>query len=197
MKKRFLFVSMLSLLSLLFSVDMALATVIDVFDIRGSAPVDMPQLGTLLSYDLYFGLDSPVYLTQGAPLNGITKLNTNNALIDMLQRTFAYTSDDRSGSTPIAEDIGFYEINKIIGVVVLNTSIDVTSLTWEISPIPDRSEYKINSLYADSFISSDGKVADMDIQILADVTPVPEPSSFILLALGALGICARKKLKVG
>lgn len=177
----------------------AQATVISVFDIVNT--VSTSGIGTAENYSLTFGIDCPLQLIN-ANINtfGIVNEKTYNNIpifTEMLQRTFTYSPEDRIGFTPMAEEISNYERNELNGLFILNGSIDYNTAIWQFSPIPDLSGYTINGLYAENFTTFQGSTAISDTRILADVSPVPEPSSFILLAVGIVGIVFLKRRQIG
>lgn len=194
MKRLLVFITALALLV---SVDAGHATTIDVFSIRQS--VDITGIGEHRGYGIKFLIDNPLSLVSRLQFNDVSRFEDgqgNQYLIDILQRTFRYEGSDREGDMPLAEAISMYEANFLMGLLVLTGTDNFTETMWSLGAIPDLSNYNINSLYAYDFTSVSGGVADLDIRIVADVTSAPEPSSFLLLALGAAGLYLANRARV-
>lgn len=194
MKRLLVFITALALLV---SVDAGHATTIDVFSIRQS--VDITGIGEHRGYGIKFLIDNPLSLVSRLQFNDVSRFEDgqgNQYLIDILQRTFRYEDSDREGDMPLAEAISMYEANFLMGLLVLTGTDNFTETMWSLGAIPDLSNYNINSLYAYDFTSVSGGVADLDIRIVADVTSAPEPSSFLLLALGAAGLYLANRARV-
>lgn len=179
------------LVSIITFVNSSQATLISAFDINGT--YNASNIGILQQFSFGIGIDEP------APLGtfGLNKLELiqsgfrSSIMKDMLQRTFASTLKDPF----IYECLSNYNNNQMVGLILLKGDSGNGSLRYFINPIPDLSDYIINDLYIDNFITQDGSTVDYDIRILADVTPIPEPSTFILLAVGVAGIALLRKGK--
>jgi hypothetical protein len=187
MKKGLLFIIIFSVLVMANSVQ---ATMVSVFDIVET--LEVSQIGSVETYSLTLASDNPqLLLTAG--INTLASIPTSSAslaLTDMLLRNFYVAPSDRTGDTILAEKWSMYSTGQLWGDVRLNGSIDFSGSHWSINPIPDLSGFSINGLYADNHTSVQGSTAYFDTQIFADVSaaPIPEPSTFILLAIGVAGI---------
>jgi hypothetical protein len=185
MKKLVIFI-----FSIFLMVNPAQATMISVFDITGASYVQSND--SLQSYGLVFGgSEAPIAAMYPGNINDVTAFRNFPLLTNVLQRTLTYTDADRTGETGIAQAIQMYEHNRLYGRILLYGYNDFGGgNSWLISPIPDLSGFIINGLYADNFTTLDGSTVNYNIRILADVSPapVPEPSTFILLAIGVTGI---------
>ncbi|NTW98564.1 MAG: PEP-CTERM sorting domain-containing protein [Geobacteraceae bacterium] len=187
MKKKLLEIAIFSVFAF---VSTAQATMINAFDIITT--FDVSQIGSVESYSLSLATDNPqLLLTTG--INTYTSIPTSSAslaLTGMLQRNYYVAPADRIGDTALGENWSMYSTGQLWGTVLLNGSIDFNGSHWTVSPIPDLSGFTINGLFAENFTTVQGSTAFFDTQILADVSPapVPEPSSFILLAIGVAGI---------
>jgi hypothetical protein len=170
-------------------VNSAQATIIDVYDFKGT--FDSSTIGDLKAYSIKLNGDNPVPLGQ-FNINERDKIQPSFAstiLKDMLQRTFNPSVDDVFRDSAIAEFLSNNRGDFIYGHIEWLGDLDYGATQLYIRPIPDLSENIINNLYFDSFIVKNESTVDYDIRLLADVSPapVPEPSSFILLAIGVAG----------
>jgi hypothetical protein len=171
-------------------VNSAQATFIEVYDFNGT--FNSSTIGDLKTYSIKLNGDYPVTLGQ-FHINERDKIQPSFAstiLKDMLQRSFNPSADDVFRDSAIAEFLSNNRGNFIYGHIEWWGDLDYGATQLYIRPIPDLSENIINDLYFDSFIVKNESTVDYDIKLFADVTPapIPEPSTFILLAIGVAGI---------
>lgn len=181
---------LVAVMSLFVFINSAQATILEIYDFTGS--FDASGIGSLQNYVIRSGNDSPVSLGTFY-LNKYEKIqpcNTSRLWIEMMQRTYAPAEIDKSGDGNLAEHWSMYNANRQWGTIEWDGTIEFVNTDYTIGPIPDLSAYTINDLYVDNLTRQIGSIVDYDIRLLADVTPapVPEPSTFILLAIGVAGV---------
>jgi len=186
MKMRFMVMILISVFVL---ANTAQATLINVLDLTGS--LDIPTDEHLLTCTLSLGRDYPIAVgTYNIDSEGIIQsTKASSMLIDMFQRTFNPDPELIFGSNRdfvIQEQWTNYMSDEIRGGVLLGGNHPYGNSFF--IPLPDLSQYRINDLYVGNSIIQHGSTVDYDVSILADVAPVPEPLSFLLVSAGLAGI---------
>ncbi len=187
------------------------ATMINILDTVGS----ISGKSSLLGFEIFVGSLQSEQLSNAngidfspSDYNKLVKIQPNSGyyspLIAILERTFTpYMINGPNGQMPDynSEMNAMWNSKDIWGSVMFfcgDTSRAYSGSVrhvFNINPIPDLSEYKINNLYIYSNIAETLSNINYEIQLYADVTTVPEPSTIFLLVSGLAGMIGAMALK--
>ena len=138
----------------------------------GGTPADQANLSSLLNSTNFSGGSSP-----GAAMTLSIAIPDGNYLVQYLAGTSANRSNEFFNVGPPAESLGTFNGSGNFLLTGLVTATGGTGLT----------------LSVDHFAGSDGRPIISGLIVNEIFAPVPEPSSVLLLGLGALGLACRTR----
>lgn len=187
----------LFLLSLLVSANPAQATMMNV--LQASGTVEWSAYGDLASCEIFAGEYNFVPLVwpmRPAQFNTIVPATTGfqTDWIAMLDRSF---TPYRAGSEIdySNEFNAMYFADALWGQLMWLGKDAGMGVSFYHPTIPDFSNYDVHGLYIYNGVDVAGNTMTYDFHVFADVTPVPEPSTVLLLAAGLAGMFGLKIMR--
>lgn len=192
----------LFLLSLLALANPVQATMINVLQAGGTIEWPTASSGDLIACEIFTGDYNPVPM-----ISPMTAAQFNTILpaaggfeiavddwIAMLKRSF---TPHRYGSEiDYSNELNaMYFQNAFWGHLLWFGEDAGISAHWYQAPIPDLSGYDVHGLYIYNGVNVGVDTMTYDFHVFADVTPVPEPSTAILLVAGLAGIFGLKTMR--